>query len=78
MIDVFTSRTNVRDLGQSRSRSHMTVREDLNSHKTVISRDFHDLKYFIVKNCYYDDSKSRNLRITENHDLEMMVSENHD
>ena len=36
------------------------------------------MKYIIVKSRYYDDQKSRNVRITENHDLEMTVSENHD
>ena len=32
----------------------------------------------IVKSCYYDDQKSRNIIITESNDLEMTVSENHD
>ena len=32
----------------------------------------------IHKYYYYDDQRSRNVRITENHDLEMTVSENHD
>ena len=34
--------------------------------------------FFIVKSCYYDDQRSINVIITENDDLEMMVSENHD
>ena len=32
----------------------------------------------IVKSRYYDNQKSRNVRITENRDLEITVSENHD
>ena len=32
----------------------------------------------IVKSCYYDDQKSRNVTLTESNDLEMTVSENHD
>ena len=33
---------------------------------------------FIVKICYYDNQKSRNVTLTESNDLEMSVSENHD
>ena len=33
---------------------------------------------FLVKSRYYDDQKSRNIKITESNDLEMRVLENHE